>query len=71
MSDFRIFCNKALDVLFKWGNLPVKTQNSLRLHIEVCLIYMKILFITFKEATAFNEDIAALITCKWNITIRS
>uniref|UniRef100_A0A914KQU5 Transmembrane and coiled-coil domain-containing protein 4 n=1 Tax=Meloidogyne incognita TaxID=6306 RepID=A0A914KQU5_MELIC len=43
-----IFCNKALDVLFKWGNLPVKTQNSLRLHIE--------------EATAFNEDIAALIT---------
>jgi len=25
---------------------------------------MKILFITFKEATAFNEDIAALITCR-------
>ncbi|KAF7639212.1 hypothetical protein Mgra_00001442 [Meloidogyne graminicola] len=42
------FCNKALDILLKWGNLPIKTQNSLRMHIE--------------EATAFNEDIAALIT---------
>uniref|UniRef100_A0A1I8BN56 DUF726 domain-containing protein n=1 Tax=Meloidogyne hapla TaxID=6305 RepID=A0A1I8BN56_MELHA len=50
MFSFRIFCNKALEILFKWGDLPVKTQNSLRLHIE--------------EATAFNEDIAALITCK-------
>lgn len=34
----RAFCNKALDILLKWGNLPIKTQNSLRMHIEVCLI---------------------------------
>uniref|UniRef100_A0A914HMF9 Transmembrane and coiled-coil domain-containing protein 4 n=1 Tax=Globodera rostochiensis TaxID=31243 RepID=A0A914HMF9_GLORO len=43
-----IFCKCSLDILLKWGELPAKTQQSLRKRIE--------------ENQPFNEDIGALIT---------
>ncbi|KAL3081761.1 hypothetical protein niasHS_011846 [Heterodera schachtii] len=42
------FCKHSLDILLKWGELPAKTQQSLRHRIE--------------ENQPFNEDIGALIT---------
>uniref|UniRef100_A0A183BMN7 DUF726 domain-containing protein n=1 Tax=Globodera pallida TaxID=36090 RepID=A0A183BMN7_GLOPA len=42
------FCKCSLNILLKWGELPAKTQQSLRQRIE--------------ENQPFNEDIGALIT---------
>ncbi|KAL3122362.1 hypothetical protein niasHT_004011 [Heterodera trifolii] len=42
------FCKHSLEILLKWGELPAKTQQSLRHRIE--------------ENQPFNEDIGALIT---------
>ncbi|KAL3087544.1 hypothetical protein niasHT_024937 [Heterodera trifolii] len=50
------FCKHSLDILLKWGELPAKTQQSLRHRIE--------------ENQPFNEDIGALIT-GWTLNCAS